>query len=122
MHFSTAMPDGDWLIELRAARDRTTVPYGGGVPGQVIELPGGARLHLAARFTQRLWRARLSTAVVPYLLRHGAPIRYSYVRPGLADRGVPDRVRHPAGQRRDAQRQPAVHPADRDPAGQPAAS
>jgi S-adenosylmethionine:tRNA-ribosyltransferase-isomerase (queuine synthetase) len=79
VHFSTAMPDGDWLIELRAARDRTTVPYGGGVPGQVIELPGGARLHLAARFTQRLWRARLSTAVVPYLLRHGTPIRYSYV-------------------------------------------
>ena len=79
VHFSTAMPDGDWLIELRAARDQTTVPYGGGVPGQVIELPGGARLHLAARFSQRLWRARLSTAVVPYLLRHGAPIRYSYV-------------------------------------------
>ena len=99
VHFSTAMPDGDWLIELRAARDQTTVPYGGGVPGQVIELPGGARLHLAARFTQRLWRARLTTqggrppyppraacrrqeydtAVVPYLLRHGAPIRYSYL-------------------------------------------
>jgi S-adenosylmethionine:tRNA ribosyltransferase-isomerase len=79
VHFSTAMPDGGWLIELRAARDQTTVPYGGGVPGQVIELPGGARLHLAARFSQRLWRARMSTAVVPYLLRHGAPIRYSYV-------------------------------------------
>lgn len=79
VHFSTAMPDGDWLIELRAARDQTTVPYGGGLPGQVIELSGGARLRLAARYTQRLWRARLSTAVVPYLLRHGAPIRYSYV-------------------------------------------
>jgi len=79
VHFSTAMPDGDWLIELRADREGTTVPYGGGVPGQVIELPGGARLSLADRFTQRLWRARLSTAVVPYLLRHGAPIRYSYV-------------------------------------------
>ncbi len=37
-------------------------------------------LTLAARFTGRLWRARLSTAVVPYLLRHGAPIRYSYVQ------------------------------------------
>jgi S-adenosylmethionine:tRNA ribosyltransferase-isomerase len=80
VHFSTAMPDGDWLIELRAARGPTTVPYGGGGPGQVIELPGDARLHLAARFSQRLWRARLSTAVVPYLLRHGAPIRYSYVQ------------------------------------------
>jgi len=29
--------------------------------------------------TGRLWRARLSTAVIPYLLRHGRPIRYSYV-------------------------------------------
>ena len=27
----------------------------------------------------RLWRARLSVAVVPYLLRYGIPIRYSYV-------------------------------------------
>ena len=36
-------------------------------------------LTLAGRFSQRLWRARLSTAVIPYLLRHGEPIRYSYV-------------------------------------------
>jgi S-adenosylmethionine:tRNA ribosyltransferase-isomerase len=79
VHFSTAMPDGDWLVELRAARGPATVPYGGGKPGQQLDLPGGARLRLAGRFSQRLWRARLSTAVVPYLLRHGAPIRYSYV-------------------------------------------
>jgi S-adenosylmethionine:tRNA ribosyltransferase-isomerase len=79
IHFSTATPDGSWLVELRAARGQATVPYGGGIPGQVIDLPGGARLTLTARFTQRLWRARLSTAVVPYLLRRGIPIRYSYV-------------------------------------------
>jgi S-adenosylmethionine:tRNA ribosyltransferase-isomerase len=79
VHFSTATPDGSWLVELRAARGRSTVPYGGGVPGQAIELPGRARLTLAARFTDRLWRARLSTAVVPYLLRRGVPIRYSYI-------------------------------------------
>ncbi len=36
-------------------------------------------LTLAERETSRLWRARLSVAVVPYLLRHGVPIRYSYV-------------------------------------------
>ena len=41
-------------------------------------LPGGAELVLLRRATQRLWQARLSTAVVPYLLRHGEPIRYSY--------------------------------------------
>jgi S-adenosylmethionine:tRNA ribosyltransferase-isomerase len=79
VHFSTAMPDGDWLVELRAAQGPSTVRYGGGAAGQAIELPGGARLTLAARFTGRLWRARLSTAVLPYLLRHGTPIRYSYV-------------------------------------------
>jgi S-adenosylmethionine:tRNA ribosyltransferase-isomerase len=80
VHFSTPLPDGDWLAELRAADGGTTVPFGGGSPGQQLALPGGAVLTLGARFTARLWRARLSTAVVPYLLRRGTPIRYSYVR------------------------------------------
>jgi S-adenosylmethionine:tRNA ribosyltransferase-isomerase len=79
VHFATAMPDGGWLIELRAVQGTSTAPYRGGAPGQRVELPGGARLTLAARFTARLWRASLSTAVLPYLLRHGTPIRYSYV-------------------------------------------
>ncbi len=80
VHFSTPLPDGDWLVELREAEGSSTVPYHGGSPGQELELPGGAVLTLGARFTPRLWRARLSTAVVPYLLRHGEPIRYSYVQ------------------------------------------
>ena len=42
-------------------------------------MPGGAALRLERMVTGRLWRARLSVAVVPYLLRHGVPIRYSYV-------------------------------------------
>ena len=29
--------------------------------------------------TGRLWRARMSVAVVPYLLRYGFPVRYAYV-------------------------------------------
>ncbi len=80
VHFSTPLPDGDWLVELRAAQGGTTAPYGGGSAGLALELRGGAILTLGPRFTGRLWRARLSTAVVPYLLRHGEPIRYSYVR------------------------------------------
>jgi S-adenosylmethionine:tRNA ribosyltransferase-isomerase len=80
VHFSTPLPDGDWLVELRAVQETATAPYGSGSAGQRLELPGGAVLTLGARFTGRLWRARLSTAVVPYLLRHGEPIRYSYVR------------------------------------------
>jgi S-adenosylmethionine:tRNA ribosyltransferase-isomerase len=80
VHFSTPLPDGDWLVELRAVQGGATAPYRGGTPGQQLDLPGGAVLTLGARFTGRLWRARLSTAVVPYLLRHGSPIRYSYVQ------------------------------------------
>ena len=80
VHFSGPRPDGSWLVELRAIRGPATVPYPGGTPGEVIELPGGAGLTLDRRVTGRLWQARLSTAVVPYLLRHGVPIRYSYVR------------------------------------------
>jgi S-adenosylmethionine:tRNA-ribosyltransferase-isomerase (queuine synthetase) len=80
VHFSTPLPDGDWLVELRAAGGAATVPDHGGSPGQRLALPGGAVLTLDARFTSRLWRARLSTAVLPYLLRWGEPIRYSYVR------------------------------------------
>ena len=79
VHFSTPLPDGSWLAELRARDGTATRPYPGGSPGQEFTLPGGATLTLAQRATGRLWRARLSTAVVPYLLRHGKPIRYSYV-------------------------------------------
>jgi S-adenosylmethionine:tRNA ribosyltransferase-isomerase len=80
VHFSTARPDGSWLVELRQIDDKISIPNGHGHPGQVIPLPAGALLTLQDRATARLWRARLSVAVVPYLLRHGLPIRYSYVR------------------------------------------
>ena len=79
VHFSSPTPDGSWLVELRELRGTATVPYGGGSPGQILALPGGATLTLDDRVTGRLWQARLSTAVLPYLLRHGTPIRYSYV-------------------------------------------
>jgi len=80
VHFSSPRPDGSWLVELRQVKDKISVPNGNGSPGQLISLPGGAVLALEGRATARLWRARLSVAVVPYLLRHGIPIRYSYVR------------------------------------------
>ena len=80
VHFSTPLPDGDWLVELREVRGGSTAPYHGGWPVQELELPAGAVLTLGSRFTSRLWRARLSTAVVPYLMRHGSPIRYSYLQ------------------------------------------
>src|SRR3984957_5447267 len=79
VHFSTALPDGAWLVELRAIKDKISRPNEAGFPAQVIDLPGGAALRVEGRAGGRLWRARLSVAVVPYLLRYGLPIRYSYV-------------------------------------------
>ncbi len=79
VHFSSPRPNGAWLVELRQRQGRSTVPYPGGAPGRVLDLPGGAALTLEDRVTARLWRARLSTAVLPYLFKHGSPIRYSYV-------------------------------------------
>jgi S-adenosylmethionine:tRNA ribosyltransferase-isomerase len=78
VHFSTARPDGSWLVEPRIPAGKSSLPAGDEPPPEVIALPGGAELTLTGRATARLWRARLSTAVVPYLLRHGEPIRYSY--------------------------------------------
>jgi S-adenosylmethionine:tRNA-ribosyltransferase-isomerase (queuine synthetase) len=82
VHFSGPRPDGSWLVELRQLIDKISRPNASGSPGQRISLPGGAVLTLEGRATARLWRARLSTAVVPYLLRYGIPIRYSYVPRG----------------------------------------
>jgi S-adenosylmethionine:tRNA ribosyltransferase-isomerase len=79
VHFSTATAAGDWLVELRSGREPGTRPFAGGTSGMRLDLPGHAELTLTERFTPRLWRARLSTAVIPYLVRHGEPIRYSYV-------------------------------------------
>ncbi|MFC6884176.1 MULTISPECIES: S-adenosylmethionine:tRNA ribosyltransferase-isomerase [Actinomadura] len=83
VHFSTPVPDGGdrlWLVELRRRAGKATLPYQGGRPGEWIPLPEGATLTLVGRRTGRLWEARLSTEVVPYLRRHGVPIRYGYVR------------------------------------------
>jgi S-adenosylmethionine:tRNA-ribosyltransferase-isomerase (queuine synthetase) len=81
IHFSTPASDqeGVWLVELRRRTGKASAPYAGGCPGEWFPLPGGATLTLIARQTDRLWRARLSTDVVPYLRRHGMPIRYGYV-------------------------------------------
>jgi S-adenosylmethionine:tRNA ribosyltransferase-isomerase len=78
VHFSTGLPDGTWLVEPRVPAGISSKPYGtAAVPG-AIDLPGGAQLTVTGQAGARLLRARLSTAVVPYLLRHGEPIRYSY--------------------------------------------
>ncbi|MGH3289317.1 MAG: S-adenosylmethionine:tRNA ribosyltransferase-isomerase, partial [Streptosporangiaceae bacterium] len=49
VHFSTALPDGAWLVELRVIKDKISWPNGAGFPAQVIDLPGGAALTLQSR-------------------------------------------------------------------------
>jgi len=79
VHFCGPRPGGGWLVELRQVTDKINMPNDHGRAGDLISLPSGAALTLEGKATARLWRARLSTAVVPYLYRHGVPIRYSYV-------------------------------------------
>jgi S-adenosylmethionine:tRNA ribosyltransferase-isomerase len=82
VHFSGQLPDGAWLAEFRRAAGKSSIPDGPVAAGQVVELPGGASLRVIGPAGARLWRVRASIAVVPYLLRHGFPIRYSYAADG----------------------------------------
>jgi S-adenosylmethionine:tRNA ribosyltransferase-isomerase len=82
VHFSGQLPDGAWLAEFRQPAGKTSSPNGTVAAGQVIGLPGGASLRVVSPAGARLWRVRASVAVVPYLLRHGFPIRYSYAAEG----------------------------------------
>ena len=83
VHFSSPDRAGRWIAELRApdgSRDR-------GTPGDVVFLPGGARLDVVAAHPDprdgesRLWSVRLAadTAVDDYVDRFGRPIAYDYV-------------------------------------------
>jgi S-adenosylmethionine:tRNA ribosyltransferase-isomerase len=85
VHFSTELPTGRWLVELRAAAGKATQPHPGGEAGERHTLLGGGSLTLRARFAgERLWVAEVNTgraASVPeYLYLFGAPIRYGYLR------------------------------------------
>ena len=85
LHWSTALDDGDWVVEIR--RPDNSGPDLGVEPGSVLDLPGGVRLRLLAGYPDparpsRLWRARTAPAVAAtrYLEDHGAPIEYGYLR------------------------------------------
>jgi S-adenosylmethionine:tRNA ribosyltransferase-isomerase len=85
VHFSTALPDGSWAVELRPG-DRATGPVGDARVGEVVELDDGTLTLLDSypvpdALSSRLWRARvhLPAAVPSYLARHGEPIAYDYV-------------------------------------------
>ena len=116
VHFSTPLPDGDWLVELRTADGTATAPF----PRVCGAAAGSARrrrpdpdraIHPAAVARQAVHRG----GAVP--APPGRSDQVLICRPVVVDRGVPDGVRRTAGQRRDAQRQQAVYTGDRDPPG-----
>jgi S-adenosylmethionine:tRNA ribosyltransferase-isomerase len=82
VHFSGQQPDGSWLAEFRKSSGKTSLPNEAGPSRPVITLPGGAELRVVGAASARLWRVRASVSVVPYLLKHGFPIRYSYAAGG----------------------------------------
>lgn len=88
VHFSMARVENAWVVEVRPAAGAVERPTPR--PGERIELPGGAAVVIGSSYPQpgvedaRLWTARViiegpTGGVVPYLAKHGRPIRYSYV-------------------------------------------
>jgi S-adenosylmethionine:tRNA ribosyltransferase-isomerase len=82
VHFSTELPDGTWLIELRG--DDGIAPLSEGAAGTRYALAGGGSVTLREPFSRgRLWVADVDSGSAPtvpaFLHRHGHPIRYSYV-------------------------------------------
>jgi S-adenosylmethionine:tRNA ribosyltransferase-isomerase len=85
VHFSAALDDGSWLVEVRPA-GVSAGPVADLRPGEVITLDAGAGATLIVDRPQpagqaRLWRARprIDGGVCAFLARHGRPIRYAYV-------------------------------------------
>jgi S-adenosylmethionine:tRNA ribosyltransferase-isomerase len=83
LHLSTPEPrpaSARWVVELRRDGER----FAGARAGDELALPAGGRALLLAPYLggARLWLAEIDTgggALLDYLARHGAPIRYGYV-------------------------------------------
>ena len=92
LHLSTHLEDDLWVVEVRSLDGETTKPFYDAIPGETLQLPGGADVTLhspyAGRHAQatanqrRLWKTtlRLLSAYGEYLAQYGFPIRYSYVK------------------------------------------
>ncbi len=91
LHLSSRLPGDLWSVELRVPGTKGSSPFGRGVAGETLHLPGGAAATLLTPYRAdqrgvaaaqvRLWLATLALpdAPEPYLERHGFPIRYGYV-------------------------------------------
>jgi S-adenosylmethionine:tRNA ribosyltransferase-isomerase len=82
VHFATELDDRTWVVEPRPG-PAATGPVEDARIGEAITLPDRVPLTLLAPHPagqSRLWRARIGSegGTLPYLRRHGRPIRYAY--------------------------------------------
>ena len=84
IHFSTTLPGGLHVVEMRRLAGATSFPHEEPRPGKVA-LPGGAMVDLLTPYpvgsqSRRLWAARLELGcpLAEYLTTWGRPIRYRH--------------------------------------------
>ena len=92
LHLSTHLPADLWIVELRQLGERGTQPFYQAIPGETLQLPGGATAILHTPYaidratplvgSRRLWIAtfQLPMPLLAYLDVYGFPIRYGYVQ------------------------------------------
>jgi S-adenosylmethionine:tRNA ribosyltransferase-isomerase len=92
LHLSTHLPADLWSVELRQLSDSGTQPFYQATRGEMLQLPDGAAVTLLAPYAlegfaapndrTRLWLATLDLPypLQDYLVEHGFPIRYGYVK------------------------------------------
>ena len=85
LHFSSRLPGGRALVELRRPEGVGSLPFADADVGEVLTLPAGATVRLVAAWeegTHRLWVAQLSADLAEspfaYLAANGAPVRYRH--------------------------------------------
>lgn len=84
IHFSTTLPGGLHVVEVRRLAGPTSLPHGDAKPGRMA-IPGGGIVELLTPYPvgsggRRLWAARveLSRPLSEYLDTWGRPIRYRH--------------------------------------------
>ena len=90
VHFSTELPGGLWVVEVRTPCGAGSVPNRDARAGETVPLEGGGAVQLLSTFPvdgpPRLWvaRPRVFGTVLEHLAQHGRPIRY-----GCTERSFP---------------------------------
>ena len=122
VHFSTELPGGLWVVEVRTPCGAGSVPHRDAHDGETISLAGGGAVRAAEHLPGRRAAAavgRTSPGVrdgarLPGPPRPAHPVRLH--RAVVPARGLPDRVRRGAGECGDAERRRVASPRSSSPA------